>query len=263
MSEAHIQQSTLASRSKDRDELANSEVWTYESPWLRTITDNRDSLETPEGAIINVRPAGIASRGAALLIDEGVKLATIVLLSLFLSLLGVAIESIATLLMFLAYFAMSWFYGVVFEVFNDGRTPGKSAMSLRAVHSDATPIQLPASLIRNLLRFVDTFFFFIPGIVSMAFSKNFKRLGDMAADTIVIYDHDSKAAKQSDQISATTLPFRLTRQEQVLLVDYQDRINELSGPRTIELAEILQPLHGAKGKQAVQATLGYASGIRS
>ena len=44
---------------------------------------------------------------------------------------------------------------VLFEVLNQGRSPGKQWMGLRVVQDDGTPIGWSASLLRNLLRFVD------------------------------------------------------------------------------------------------------------
>lgn len=50
---------------------------------------------------------------------------------------------------------MNWWYMVLFEVLDRGRTPGKRLLGLRVVHDDGTPIDWSSSLIRNLLRFVD------------------------------------------------------------------------------------------------------------
>ncbi len=52
-------------------------------------------------------------------------------------------------------FIMTWWYMVLFEVLNQGRSPGKQMMGLRVVHDDGTPVGWAASLLRNLLRFAD------------------------------------------------------------------------------------------------------------
>ena len=67
-----------------------------------------------------------------------------------------------------------------------GQTPGKRALGIRAVGLDLRPCGLGRSLIRGLLLVVDGFFGYLVGIVLIAFTENWQRLGDMAAKTIVI-----------------------------------------------------------------------------
>jgi uncharacterized RDD family membrane protein YckC len=55
----------------------------------------------------------------------------------------------------LLLFAVSWWYMVLFEVLRQGRSPGKQWMGLRVIHDNGTPVGWSASLLRNLLRFVD------------------------------------------------------------------------------------------------------------
>ena len=55
----------------------------------------------------------------------------------------------------LLLFLVQWWYMVLFEVLNQGRTPGKYWLGLRVVHDDGTPVGWTSSLTRNLLRFVD------------------------------------------------------------------------------------------------------------
>jgi hypothetical protein len=67
-------------------------------------------------------------------------------------------------------------------------TPGKSALQLRVVHDDGTPVGFAASLLRNLLRTADMFpFCGTVGIVAMLLHPEFRRLGDLAAGTVVVH----------------------------------------------------------------------------
>ena len=59
-------------------------------------------------------------------------------------------------------------------------------MSIRVVGTDLRPCGFGRALIRNLLKLVDGFFNFLVGILLVAFTPEWQRLGDLAARTIVI-----------------------------------------------------------------------------
>lgn len=67
-----------------------------------------------------------------------------------------------------------------------GATVGKMAMRLKVVKQDGTPIDWQASVVRNVLRLIDGFFFYLVGAIVVWVSKSRQRLGDMAAHTIVV-----------------------------------------------------------------------------
>ena len=70
-----------------------------------------------------------------------------------------------------------------------GRTPGKSISGLRVVRSSGRPVDPTASMIRNVLRLVDGMpLMYVPTVVSILATRRNQRLGDLAADTIVIRD---------------------------------------------------------------------------
>lgn len=253
-------QSRAESTSSQDIEESGRTVMTYTHPLENVITDTREQLETPEGAIIHLCPAGISARAQAFVIDELIKLVLLTIASMLIVLFP--IEQIGLFLFLLSAFAITWFYGVAFEIFNDGRTPGKNVAHLKVVNSDGTPIRLASSLLRNLLRVVDIGLLCIPALVSMAMSKGFKRIGDHLADTIVIYTETGRGLKRPKLEVGTTIPVKLTRAEETALTDFQDRVDSLSGPRAQELAEILRPIHGSTGDAAVRAVLEYANGVR-
>jgi uncharacterized RDD family membrane protein YckC len=67
-----------------------------------------------------------------------------------------------------------------------GATLGKMAMRLKVVKQDGTPIDWQASVVRNVLRLIDGFVFYLVGAIVIWVSKSRQRLGDMAAHTIVV-----------------------------------------------------------------------------
>ena len=79
-------------------------------------------------------------------------------------------------------------YFTLFEVFGGGRTLGKRATGLRVVTDGGGQVGLRASLIRNIIRLVETSLAYLPAIVSVLATCNNQRLGDLAAGTLVVRD---------------------------------------------------------------------------
>ena len=111
-------------------------------------------------------------------------------------------------LMLLGFFLLEWFYPVFFEL-RSGATPGKRAMGLRVVHDDGTPVGAVASVIRNLLRVADFLpLFYAAGLVSCLVDRDFRRLGDLAAGTLVV--HSEPPLKPQGIRNARPAPCRVT-----------------------------------------------------
>ncbi len=85
----------------------------------------------------------------------------------------------------LIWFAIALAYYVVMEV-QLGGTLGKMAMGVKVVKEDGSKLDWVASIIRNLLRIIDGFFFYLVGAIVVWTSKKKQRLGDMAAHTLVV-----------------------------------------------------------------------------
>ena len=67
-----------------------------------------------------------------------------------------------------------------------GRDLGKMALGLRVIKTDGTPIAWLDSLIRNLLRIIDGLFAYLVGAILIWNSPRKQRLGDRAANTVVV-----------------------------------------------------------------------------
>jgi len=76
-------------------------------------------------------------------------------------------------------------YYVVMEV-QWGGTLGKMALGLKVVKEDGQKLDWGASLIRNILRIIDGFCFYLVGAIVVWVSKKKQRLGDMVAHTLVV-----------------------------------------------------------------------------
>lgn len=88
-------------------------------------------------------------------------------------------------IVFLAFFG----YFIAFEGFWNGQTPGKKLLGIRVVRDGGYAVDLAASFIRNLIRVGELAlaFYAVSAIVALLSPEN-KRLGDMAAGTLVVRD---------------------------------------------------------------------------
>jgi uncharacterized RDD family membrane protein YckC len=197
-------------------------------------------------------------RALAFSIDLGLRGLALGVLFIVLAMLGKLGAGLASILLFVA----SWWYMVLFEVLNQGRSPGKQWMGLRVVHDDGTPVGWSASLLRNLLRVVDLLpFGYFLGAISCLQHPHFKRLGDIAAGTLVIYREQSHTRPELPQAQPRRPPFALTLTEQRAILGFAERQAELSPARADELAAILaQPLQ-VQPAQAVTELNGIARGL--
>ncbi len=94
-------------------------------------------------------------------------------------------------LVVLPAFALYLLYYLVLEVAMRGRTPGKRAAGIRVVSRDGGPAGAGALLVRNVFRLLDAQpgSAYGVGLATMLVSRESLRFGDMAAGTVVIYDH--------------------------------------------------------------------------
>ncbi len=149
-------------------------------------TDTSIIVQTPEGIEFNLYPAGILIRTCSYIIDTIIQGILSIVLLLFFA--NAVMEMFGAWIAFLYIFILNWFYHVICEMCFKGQSPGKRIMGIRVVRSNGSPINLSASFVRNLLRFADTFMgLYIFALSCMTVSHGFRRIGDLAADTLVVY----------------------------------------------------------------------------
>ena len=158
------------------------------------------AVETPESVAFAYELAGIGSRGLALALDMlaiallvagefAIAAVVYFALNVVISGNGVLIAAWVFGTTGVLAFATYWGYFVYGEVFRNGRTWGKGRMGLRVVRDDGSRVGVLDSVIRNLLRLVDMLpGNYLIGMVCVIFSRRNKRLGDMAAGTVVVRD---------------------------------------------------------------------------
>jgi len=218
--------------------------------------DTARDFETPEGIDLQLHVAGPVVRALAWSLDALIRLGIYIACGMVLSFLG----EFGTGLLLICVFLLEWFYPVLFEVLRNGATPGKRSFGLRVVNDNGTPVSWSASITRNLLRaadFAPVFYGF--GLAAMILSSDFKRLGDMAAGTLVIYASADTGATDIPQATASNLPVPLTIIEQRAILDFAERSQLLSSQRREELADVLSELSGETGAAGVQKLYEYAN----
>jgi uncharacterized RDD family membrane protein YckC len=159
--------------------------------------EDRISIATPEGIELEVTLAGVGSRFVALLVDQFIQWSIVLAVALAIGLgasgadsdLGGTAGNLLAALLILTFFFSMFGYPVLFETLASGRTPGKRATGLRVVDVGGRPIGFRASAIRNVIRVVDVLpGMYLVGIVAILASKKNQRLGDMAANTVVVME---------------------------------------------------------------------------
>jgi uncharacterized RDD family membrane protein YckC len=145
------------------------------------------SIRTPEGIVFSQLLAGPVTRFFAWFIDQLCIQAAMTIVGTIFSLLEVINLNFAFALYVLAYFTISIGYGIFFEWSWRGQTIGKRLFRLRVADVEGMRLQFNQIVVRNLLRFVDALpaFYFVGGLTCWLNSKC-QRLGDLAANTIVI-----------------------------------------------------------------------------
>ncbi len=226
------------------------------------MIDTLRPVSLPEGVEITLRLAGPVARARAWIIDFGIRMVVLLTMPSLFSWMGDAGAG----LMLIAWFAISTLYPVVFEAMWHGATPGKRVCNLAVVHADGTPVGWPAAFLRNIVRMADALpVGYAIGFTSMLFDPQFRRLGDLAAGTVVIH-RDALAAKVTRGAPGAGVPspVALTPLEQRAILDFDERRGSWSPERAAELAEVAEPLVGPlRGEAAVARVSAIASNLQA
>lgn len=219
---------------------------------LPPALDTLRPITTPEGIELNLRLAGPVPRACAWAIDLALRAGIMLVLAIVLGALG----GFGYGLFLIAWFLLEWIYPAVCEARFAGATPGKKLMGLRVVSDDGTPLRASAAFIRNLLRAVD----FLPvayavGLVSMLAHREFRRLGDIVAQTVVIYREDAHRAALIPHALPVAPGIALSVEEARAVLDYAERVPRLTPERADELAQIAGPMLGASTAAGAQERL--------
>ena len=156
---------------------------------------------TPENVPLTFELAGLGTRFGAYLIDLMIQ---IIIFGIIFTVFGIfaaaaplvysGMGGSLSLAIFLIVSFVVWFgYFLFFEAVWNGQTPGKRALKIRVVRDGGYPATFFNLATRNLLRIVDS----LPGLYGIGglatfFHSQYKRLGDLAAGTVVIKERGTR-----------------------------------------------------------------------
>lgn len=148
---------------------------------------NRLDIRTPEGITFSLHLAGVPVRALALLIDYLVMVTLLTLLQRFGAQLGILLPGLSRFALFLAGFFVLTGYFIALEWLWNGRTVGKWVLKLRVADQAGLRLHFGQVALRNLLRPVDMLpTFYLAGGVAAFLNRHSQRLGDFAANTVVL-----------------------------------------------------------------------------
>ena len=214
----------------------------------------RHEVLTTEKVPLNYRVAGLGSRFLAWLIDL-VALVGLDFVGIIVgSILIIGRPGLGTALIIIWQFVLMWGYFLFFEWLWNGQTPGKRILGIRVIQWRGTAITVFQSVVRNLLRVADSLPVPLPlgpgllGFLVAGCNREQRRLGDLAADTLVVhverntkpilalYDAPTEAGRQRLALLRQRLS-QLDRQQKQTLLDLCLRRDQL---RVLERARLFQ-----------------------
>ena len=220
------------------------------------MLDTVREVHTPEGVALRLPAAGPVPRALAWLIDFGIRMGLLMAASMVLGALDEAGMGVYLLVLFVLF----WLYPILCEGLFDGQTPGKRALDLRVVSSDGAPVGWLAACVRNLMRTVDMLpFGYACGLVSSLADPWGRRLGDIVAGTLVVHAPRVQAQPLVPGAEVAAPRVALRPAEQAAVVAFAERAPRLTPERQAELADIAEPLTGARGADGVVALQGIAN----
>ncbi len=215
-------------------------------------------VTTAENVAFTYSLAGLGSRFLAVFIDLLIQVTLASLVALILALFGFFTlfghktgTAIAIGVSAVIVFAIFYAYFIVFET-EDGRTPGKRLIGIRVVRDGGFPLDFSSSVIRNVVRVLEaTLGFYVISVVCVFASAQNKRLGDMAAGTIVVRDRVAPQTvpvipnvRADDPLVRDLKPF-----EREIILRYVDRRATLTLAArqavAFDIAETIRPKLGA------------------
>jgi uncharacterized RDD family membrane protein YckC len=223
---------------------------------LISTIDTVITAETPEGIAISMRAAGFPVRCMAFLIDASIRYMTVSTVALTLRVGGRVGSGVLLIIVFL----LLWLYPVIFELTPAAATPGKRVMGIQVMMANGLPLTPAGCLIRNLMRAVDMLpLLYGFAIVSMLLRRDARRLGDLAAGTLVVYR--DRPSPMRDFGAGEPLPPRvpLTIRQQTAIAAFGWRAVRLTPERAEEIAALAaDAVPGAKDLGVAARLIGIA-----
>ena len=176
---------------------------------MRDARANTLVIHTPEGISFSLPLAGPATRFFAWGIDFACILTGVLVISRLAAILAFLTPGLGQAFTILLYFGTPIAYGILTEWYWRGQTLGKRLLGLRVMDEQGLRLRFSQVAIRNLLRFVDSMpVLYLVGGMACLLSTRSQRLGDYAANTIVVRTRTSPALDIEQAASGKYNSFR-------------------------------------------------------
>ncbi|MFV2197486.1 RDD family protein [Nocardiopsis sp. LOL_012] len=145
-------------------------------------------LVTGDAVVLDLRPAGFASRAAAALIDVPLQFVALVLFNTLTIRIADGVDPAATAAIAITGTVLIIVgYPAAFEALSRGRSLGKMALGLRVVGTDGSPVRFRQALARALAAFLEIWV--TGGVIALFTSminRDGRRVGDFVGGTLVV-----------------------------------------------------------------------------
>ena len=152
------------------------------------MTPNSLVIETPEGVTFSFELATPVTRSLAWAVDTAASIGLAYGASQASQITGILNADWSRAMGVLLYFVISLTYCIMLEWRWSGQTVGKRLLGLRVIDEQGLQLQLSQVVLRNIMRLIDApppLLYLIGGITALV-SRKSQRLGDMAANTVVV-----------------------------------------------------------------------------
>ncbi len=182
------------------------------------------NILTAQNVAVEYQLASLRDRLFALLLD-------LIIILIFWSGIGLLYGSLSSLrhsilLGEIVFSFPIWFvfvYNIIAETAFNGQTLGKRSLAIRVMRADGAPLQWGDSFMRVIMLFID--FFFSLGAVGALFivsNERRQRLGDMAAQTIVVKLRNKRESALLDNFNHSDIYTRQAVYPQVVHLREED-----------------------------------------
>ena len=143
-------------------------------------------IRTSQNVVINFELAPLRDRFIGFFLDLLIVVVVTFLLIILFSQFAQGDGLLGAILNYL-FFLLFLFYSLGFEVLNKGQSLGKMAMSMKVMKLDGTAPSLSDFIIRTIFHLIDSYLCIgVLGGIFIATSERSQRMGDRAANTIVV-----------------------------------------------------------------------------
>lgn len=184
-------------------------------------------VQTTQNVTIDYEPAGLGYRILAYVIDWLIIVVWLIgwygiIWGLFGSWFMYGDHENMVILIYILMFFPIIFYDLLFEVFNNGQSPGKMVFKIRVVNIDGTAPSIGGYLLRWMFRPIDiSICYGLLAIIMIAVTGKAQRLGDMIGGTTVV---DMKLTSKNRELTLADLDFH--EDYKVTYTDVLDRLSD-------------------------------------